>query len=93
MVAPPSFPAQTSNWTPLIGLVGKELAQAFSFVGNVGEIMVYKHSITRRYLNIHISTGRTYRYGSDQGYVPVAPEVAIASALGGARKAVIELNC
>ena len=80
-MATSSFPTQTSNWTPLIDLVGRDLAQAFMFVGNFGDIMIYKHCTTRRYLNVHISTGQTYLYNGDQGYLPIAPEVAIAKAL------------
>jgi hypothetical protein len=77
----PPFPTQTSNWTPLINLVGRNLAQDFMFVGNFGEIMIYRHRTTRCYLNVHISTGQTYRYNCDQGYLPIAPKVAIARAL------------
>jgi|SRR5579859_1642699 len=75
-------PSQTSNWTPLINLVGRNQAQAFMFVGNAGEIMVYKHCTTRRYLNIHILSGQTCRYEAEHGYVPISPEAAIASATG-----------
>jgi len=77
-----SFPTQTSNWTPLIDLVGRDFAQAFMFVGNFGDIMIYRHCTTRCYLNVHISTGQTYRYCGDQCYLPIAPEMAIANALG-----------
>jgi hypothetical protein len=76
-----SFPPQISNWTPLIDLVGKDLAQDFMFVGNAGNIMVYKHCMTRRHLNIHISTGQTYRYDCDCGYISIVPEVAVASVI------------
>ncbi len=77
-----SFLAQTSNWAPLIDLVGEQRAQAFSFVGNDGEIMVYKHYMTHRLLNVHMYTRQTFRFVGDQGYVPIPPEVAIASAFG-----------
>ena len=80
-MATPIFPPQISNWTPLIDLVGRDLTQASIFVGNFGDIMIYKHCITRRYLNVHISTGQTYRCSGDRDYLPVAPEVAIANAL------------
>jgi hypothetical protein len=32
------------------------------FMGKAGEIVLYKHRITRRYLNIDAVTGKFYRY-------------------------------
>jgi hypothetical protein len=84
-MATSAFVTQTSNWTPLKELVGEDLVQDFMFVGDDSDIMIYKHYMTRHYLNIHVSTGQTYRYGGDRGYLPMAPEVAIASALGPCR--------
>src|ERR1035438_10047296 len=80
LMATPTFPVQTSNWTLLIDLIGKEPARGFVFVGNFGDIMVYRHHMTRQYLNIHISTGQTFEYAGDLGYLPITKEMAIASA-------------
>lgn len=76
------FLEQTSNWTPLIDLIGKDHAEAFMLVGNCGDIMIYKHHRTRRFINIQVATGQTYCQNGDQVYLPIDPEVAIASALG-----------
>ena len=34
------------------------------FMGKAGDIVIYKHRLTRRYLNIDAVTGKFYRYAN-----------------------------
>ena len=40
------------------------------FMGKAGDIVIYKHRLTRRYLNIDAVTGKFYRYANDE-YVEI----------------------
>ena len=62
------------NWTPLELLLPACELENFMYMGRVGEIELYKHWLTRRYLNI--SAERFYSY-SDGIYVEVAKDVAL----------------
>ena len=69
------------NWDPLIRLLSrKEYAgldvSDFMYMGDVGSIVLYKHRITRRYLNIDASSGRFYQY-TNLGYAEVSKECAL----------------
>ena len=69
------------NWDPLIRLLSrKEYADLdvddFMYMGDVGSIVLYKHRITRRYLNIDASSGRFYQY-TNPGYTEVSKECAL----------------
>ena len=46
------------------------------YMGRAGEIELYKHGLTRRYLNISADGQRFYRY-SDGTYVEVTKAVAL----------------
>ena len=46
------------------------------YMGRAGEIELYKHCLTRRYLNISADGQRFYRY-SDGTYVEVTKAVAL----------------
>ena len=71
-------PAQTSNWTPLVNLVGEKLAADFMFMGACEGLNLYKHVNTRRYLNIDCSTGQTFRFvPQEKGYEPITHGEAI----------------
>ena len=48
------------NWTPL-GLVLPAHERDFMYMGRAGEIELYKHWLTRRYLNISADGQRFYR--------------------------------
>jgi hypothetical protein len=64
------------NWTPLeLVLPARELVD-FMYMGRAGEIELYKHWSTRRYLNISADGQRFYRY-SDGTYVEIAKAVAL----------------
>ena len=64
------------NWTPLELLLPACELENFMYMGRVGEIELYKHSLTRRYLNISADGQRLYRY-SDGTYVEVTKAVAL----------------
>jgi hypothetical protein len=42
----------SSEWVPLEQMLGPELCQRFMYIGRTGEIYLYKHIDTRRYLNL-----------------------------------------
>jgi hypothetical protein len=64
------------NWTPLeLHLPTCEL-ENFMYMGRAGEIELYKHCLTRRYLNISADGQRFYCY-SDGTYVEVTKVVAL----------------
>ena len=64
------------NWTPLeLVLPAREL-EDFMYMGRAGEIELYKHWLTRRYLNISANGQQFYRY-SDGTYLEVTKAVAL----------------
>jgi hypothetical protein len=50
------------NWAPLEFVVPARELGDFMYMGRAGEIELYKHRITRRYLNIGRDPQRFYRY-------------------------------
>lgn len=50
------------DWRPLENAIPSEYAEDFMFMGKAGDIVLYKHCITRHYLNIDAVTGKFYRY-------------------------------
>lgn len=72
-------PAPVSNWTPLVNLVGAREAGDFMLMGNDGDLMLYKHINSRRYLNINRISGRTFQFVScPRGYKAVPADEALA---------------
>ena len=72
-------PAPVSNWTPLVNLVGAREAGDFMFMGTDGDLMLYKHVNTRRYLNINRISGRTFQFvNCPQGYKAIPTDEALA---------------
>jgi len=45
------------DWRPLENAIPSDYAEDFMFMGKAGGIVLYKHRITRRYLNIDAVTG------------------------------------
>jgi hypothetical protein len=69
------------NWTPLeLAVPGCEL-QNFMYMGRAGEIELYKHRLTRRYLNIGRDSHKFYRY-LDGKYVEIAQTAALEHVRG-----------
>jgi hypothetical protein len=50
------------NWAPLQMVLSDSQCGDYMYMGRTGEIELYKHRFTRRYLNISQEGGRFYRY-------------------------------
>ena len=50
------------DWRALENAIPSDYAEDFMFMGKAGDIVLYKHRLTRRYLNIDAITGKFYRY-------------------------------
>lgn len=64
------------NWAPLEAVVPSAELKNFMYMGNSGEIELYKHSLTRCYLNISRDSQHFYQY-FDGEYVEIARETAL----------------
>ena len=69
------------DWRPLENAIPPEYCESFMFMGKAGDIVLYKHRLTRRYLNIHAATGKFYRYANDK-YVEIDRRQAFDSVYG-----------
>ena len=65
---------ETPIWEPLQAAVGARCRE-FMWMGKTGKILLYKHRLTRRYLNLDLE-GNAYRFTGD-GYEPVPINAAI----------------
>ncbi|MGF7181531.1 hypothetical protein [Tunturiibacter psychrotolerans] len=64
------------NWAPLeMALTRKECA-AYMYMGRAGDIELYKHRVTRRYLNISMD-GRSFYLYAGGHYVEVTQSAAL----------------
>ena len=68
----------SSEWAPLEQMLGPKLCESFMYMGRSGELYLYKHIETRRYLNLS-AEGRCFRY-TGNGYEPEELRKAIAHA-------------
>ncbi len=64
------------NWAPLEAVMPFAELENFMYMGNAGEIELYKHRFTRRYLNISPDAQRFYQY-LNGGYVEITREAAL----------------
>ena len=64
------------NWAPLERAVPAAELENFMYMGRAGEIELYKHRWTRRYLNISSDGGRFYRLIGD-AYTEISRTEAI----------------
>ncbi len=69
------------NWIPLELAVPACELQNFMYMGRAGEIELYKHHFTRRYLNIGRNSHKFYRY-LDGKYVEIARTAALEHVRG-----------
>ena len=69
------------NWTPLEWAVPARELENFMYMGRAGEIEVYKHQLTRRYLNIERNSHKFYRY-LDGKYVEITRAAALEHVRG-----------
>ncbi|MFZ1087304.1 MAG: hypothetical protein WAN35_20265 [Terracidiphilus sp.] len=58
------------DWRPLENAIPPEYCESYMYMVKAGDIVLYKHRITRRYLNIDVVTGKFYRYTNDE-YVEI----------------------
>jgi hypothetical protein len=64
------------DWRPFEAALPAQTRAHFMYMGHAGDIVLYKHCDTRRYLNIHAGTGCFFRYVDGQ-YVEVDREWAL----------------
>jgi hypothetical protein len=64
------------NWAPLERAVAVTDLENFMYMGSAGEIELYKHRITRRYLNIGRNSQKFYRYLNGE-YVEISQAAAL----------------
>ena len=69
------------NWTPLELAVSACDLENFMYMGRAGEIELYKHQLTRRYLNIERNSHKFYRY-LDGKYVEITRAAALEHVRG-----------
>ena len=69
------------NWTPLELVVPACELENFMYMGRAGEIELYKHQLTRRYLNIERNSHKFYRY-LDGKYVEITRAAALEHVRG-----------
>jgi len=69
------------NWTPLELAVSACDLENFMYMGRAGEIELYKHQLTRRYLNIDRNSHKFYRY-LDGKYVEITRAAALEHVRG-----------
>ena len=69
------------DWRPLGNAIPPEYFESFMFMGKAGDIVLYKHRVARRYLNIDAVTGKFYRYANDE-YVEIDRRQALDSVYG-----------
>ena len=69
------------NWAPLEQTLPSCELENFMYMGRAGEIELYKHQITRRYLNIGRNSDCLYRY-VDGNYVEITQQAALAHVRG-----------
>ena len=66
------------DWRPLENAIPPEYCESFMFMGKMGDIVLYKHCLTRRYLNIDVVTGKFIRYANGE-YVEIDRRQALDS--------------
>jgi hypothetical protein len=64
------------NWAPLERAVPGTELENFMYMGRAGEIELYKHRITRRYLNIERNSQTFYQYLNGE-YAEISQAVAL----------------
>ena len=69
------------NWTPLELAVSACDLENFMYMGRAGDIELYKHQLTRRYLNIDRNSHKFYRY-LDGKYVEITRAAALEHVRG-----------
>jgi hypothetical protein len=71
-----NFEVGAPNWEPLERVLSPEECADFMYMGRTGEIELYKHRLTRRYLNIGRNSQSYYEY-RDRKYVEITRSAAL----------------
>jgi len=71
-----SISVDEPNWEPLERALSFRECSDFMYMGRAGEIELYKHYLTRRYLNIARDSQTFYRY-SEGKYVEITHAEAL----------------
>jgi hypothetical protein len=69
------------DWRALENAIPPEYCEDYMFIGKAGDIVLYKHRLTRRYLNIDAATGRFYHHANGK-YVEIDRRQAFDSVYG-----------
>jgi hypothetical protein len=64
------------NWAPLERVLSRTECEAYMYIGRAGDIELYKHYVTRRYLNIS-SDGRNFYHYVGGRFVEVTRPAAL----------------
>jgi hypothetical protein len=64
------------NWAPLETVLTPLECRDFMYMGRAGQIELYKHALTRRYLNISHDGQRFYRRELDE-YIEISKNEAL----------------
>lgn len=77
------FRADEPDWEPLERILPLDWCGSFMFMGYSGEIRLYKHGLTRRYLNVDPEGNTCAYFGETIGYRKIPRERAIEAAFAG----------
>lgn len=69
------------NWKPLESVLPRFACEEFMYMGRCGDIHLYKHYFSRRYLNNSSDAEHFYRYSAGL-YLEVTREIALDSLRG-----------
>ena len=76
-----SISVDEPNWEPLERVLPLHQCSDFMYMGRAGEIELYKHHMTRRYLNIGRDTNTFYQYVEGR-YVEISQTAALDHVYG-----------
>jgi hypothetical protein len=73
---PTSITVGEPNWAPLETVLTPQECEDFMYIGRAGQIELFKHVLTRRYLNISHDGRRFYRRERDE-YIEISKTEAL----------------
>lgn len=76
MPVPVQIVVSEPNWAPLQAVMAPAELENFMYMGSAGQIELYKHRFTRRYLNIARDAKTFYQYFEGE-YVEITRETAL----------------
>ena len=69
------------DWRPLENAIPPEYCEDYMYMGKAGDLVLYKHRLTRRDLIIDAVTGKFYRYANSE-YVEIDRRQALDAVYG-----------